>query len=81
MKFINSQGGIYEGDLAAGDRGATPAELTAWQLAAQPTYRQLRAAAYPPSADYLDAWVKNDTVALEAYRSACLSVKVKYPKV
>jgi hypothetical protein len=39
-----------------------------------------RAAAYPPATDYLDAWVKGDAVALEAYRAACMAVKVKYPK-
>ena len=43
-------------------------------------YTELRAAAYPPVADYLDAWVKNDAVALEKYRSDCLAVKAKYPK-
>lgn len=42
-------------------------------------YTELRAAAYPPAADYLDAWVKNDAVALEKYRSDCLAVKAKYP--
>ena len=43
-------------------------------------YTELRAAAYPSVADYLDAWVKNDAVALEKYRSDCLAVKAKYPK-
>ena len=45
-----------------------------------PTYRQLRAAAYPPMADYLDAVVKNDVVALQAYKDACMAVKVEYPQ-
>jgi hypothetical protein len=43
-------------------------------------YTELRAATYPPVADYLDAWVKNDNAALEKYRADCLAVKAKYPK-
>lgn len=35
---------------------------------------------YPPLEDFADAWVKNDTVALEAYRQACLAVKEAVPK-
>jgi hypothetical protein len=40
----------------------------------------LRAEAYPPLADYLDAKVKDDAVAEQAYIDACIAVKVKYPK-
>lgn len=40
----------------------------------------LRAEAYPPMADYLDAKVKGDTVAEQTYLNACLAVKAKYPK-
>lgn len=43
-------------------------------------YAELRASAYPPMADYLDAVVKNDTVAIQEYIDACLAVKAKYPK-
>lgn len=39
-----------------------------------------RKAAYPPESDYLDAVVKSDTVAQQAYIDACLAVKDKYPK-
>jgi len=35
---------------------------------------------YPPLSDFADAWVKQDDVALEEYRQACLAVKAKYPK-
>lgn len=35
---------------------------------------------YPPMADFLDAWVKQDQEALELYRQKCLDVKIKYPK-
>ena len=40
----------------------------------------LRAEAYPPMADYLDAKVKGDAVAEQAYLDACAAVKIKYPK-
>lgn len=45
-----------------------------------PTYRQLRAAEYPPMTDYLDGIVKGDQAQVAAYISACEAVKVKYPK-
>ena len=44
-------------------------------------YKELRAKEYPPIADYVDAVVKDDTEAIEAYIEACLAVKAKYPKV
>lgn len=40
----------------------------------------LRAEAYPPMADYLDAKVKGDTQQEQDYLDACLAVKAKYPK-
>lgn len=40
----------------------------------------LRAEAYPPMADYLDAKVKGDAVQEKAYLDACIAVKDKYPK-
>jgi hypothetical protein len=43
-------------------------------------YQQLRASAYPPAADYLDAIVKGDTAQAQAYIDECLAVKAKYPK-
>jgi hypothetical protein len=44
------------------------------------TYAQKRAVEYPPMADYLDAVVKGDQAQINAYVSACLAVKAKYPK-
>jgi hypothetical protein len=44
------------------------------------TYAQKRAVEYPPMADYLDAVVKNDQAQIDAYVTACLAVKAKYPK-
>jgi hypothetical protein len=43
-------------------------------------YQAKRAAEYPPMADYLDAIVKGDTAQQQAYITACLAVKAKYPK-
>lgn len=43
-------------------------------------YANERVAMYPPIADFLDAWVKNDNAALEDYRQKCLAVKAKHPK-
>ena len=43
-------------------------------------YTDKRVAEYPPMADYLDAVVKGDEVAKQAYIDACLAVKAKYPK-
>ena len=40
----------------------------------------LRAEAYPPMADYLDAIVKGDDAQKQTYLNACLAVKAKYPK-
>lgn len=55
-----------------------------------PTYDQLRVAEYPPYTEYLDAQVKlgsgdlalatEGQRQLDAYVSACLAVKEKYPK-
>jgi hypothetical protein len=43
-------------------------------------YVRQRLTAYPELGQFVDAWVKNDTAALEEYRTACLAVKAKYPK-
>lgn len=43
-------------------------------------YVELREAEYPTMAEYLDAIVKGDVEAEEAYRAKCLAVKAKYPK-
>jgi hypothetical protein len=45
-----------------------------------PTYQQLRAAAYPPMADYLDGIVKGDQAQVDKYIADCLAVKERYPK-
>jgi hypothetical protein len=43
-------------------------------------YISQRTGAYPPIEDYLDAIVKNDTTAIEKYKSDCLAVKTRFPK-
>lgn len=53
---------------------AKAAEIAAMDYVSQ------RMTAYPELGQFVDAWVKNDTVALEEYRTACLAVKTKYPK-
>jgi len=45
-----------------------------------PTYQELRAAAYPPVADYLDGIVKGDQAQVAKYIADCLAVKAQYPK-
>jgi len=44
------------------------------------TYQQLRAAAYPPTTDYLDGVVKGNQVQIDKYIADCLAIKAKYPK-
>jgi len=44
------------------------------------SYKEKRAAAYPPMADYLDGIVKNDQAQIDKYVADCLAVKAKYPK-
>ena len=45
-----------------------------------PTYQELRVAAYPPVADYLDGIAKADDLQVQKYIDECLAVKAKYPK-
>jgi len=47
---------------------------------AQMDYVRQRLTAYPELGEFVDAWVKNDTAALEEYRQKCLAVKEKFPK-
>lgn len=61
-------------------------EFESWKVAQEKArqdalpYAVKRAAAYPPQTDFLDAWVKQDEKALDAYRAACFAVKDKFPK-
>ncbi len=46
----------------------------------QMSYVEKRAQEYPNFRDYLDGIVKGDQAQIDAYISACLAVKAKYPK-
>jgi hypothetical protein len=43
-------------------------------------WKWLRAAAYPPMADYLDGLAKGDAAQIEEYLRRCREVKAKFPK-
>lgn len=49
-------------------------------VSAQVDYQAQRRAEYPDAAMFLDAFVKNDAVQMQAYMDACMAVKIKYPK-
>jgi hypothetical protein len=63
-----------QGNEVAYDKSAVEAYV------ASHAYIAKRQAEYPPMADYLDAIVKGDTAQQQAYITACLAVKAKYPK-
>jgi hypothetical protein len=66
---FDAQGNKVEIDMAA---------VNAW---ADPNaYKAKRAAEYPPITDYIDGVVKGDQAQIDAYITACLAVKAKYPK-
>lgn len=62
----------------------TPEEISVVEAAiaeaAKTEYQRQRAAEYPSVTDYLDGVVKGDQAQIDAYISACLAVKAKYPK-
>jgi hypothetical protein len=67
--------------LPAGSVQITAEEAEALRpVPAPPTYKELRAAEYPPITDFLDGIVKGDESQIQAYKDACLAIKVKYPK-
>lgn len=53
-------------------------QIAEWKL---DNYQLLREPLYPSQAEYLDAVVKGDEVAMQLYKNKCLTVKLKYPKV
>jgi len=87
MGYINQNGNYYEGDQQGEDvevpQRPTPYHIWQegeWVDNSAAHYRELRAAEYPPASDYLDAVVKGDQAAIDAYVEACWAVKAKYPK-
>ena len=72
---------IKQGLLAISDAEADVIRAANQQAAFSAlTYAQKRAAEYPPMADYIDGVVKGDQAQIDAYITACLAVKAKYPK-
>ena len=57
-------------------------EAEALRIAAQvpASYADLRRAAYPPMTDFIDGMVKEDAAQVQAYKDACIAVKLQYPK-
>jgi hypothetical protein len=98
MQSRATEGTLIANALAAGyaEEDIEEKEVTAEEWAAilaaetAPTYADLRRAAYPPVADFLDARVKQHSldstiraagaVQEEAYLTACLEVKERFPK-
>lgn len=85
--YIDKNGNYYEGDRQGEDQEVPqrPSPYHIWRddewidnSAAH--YCERRAAEYPPASDYLDAVVKDDQAAVDAYIAACKAVKAKYPK-
>lgn len=52
-------------------------QMKQWKL---DNYKLIREPLYPDMSIYLDAIVKSDTIAQQAYIDKCLAVKAKYPK-
>jgi hypothetical protein len=70
----------FEYLLPAGFVAITDSEAQALRPSVEPTYRELRAAEYPPMTDYLDGIVKGDQAQIDKYIADCQAVKDKYPK-
>jgi len=77
---INLDTGVQTVIQVSDEEVAALQSAEAARLAAIP-YTELRAAEYPPMANYLDGIVKGDQAQVQAYIDACLAVKAKYPKV
>lgn len=78
--IVNTQTGIVEQVELTGEEIAVANEQNAaWLVQTTPTYQALRAAAYPPVGDQLDAmWKGGDEQA--AMHETILAVKAEYPK-
>ena len=72
---------VWEGGQKKPTKEEVDAEIIRLQQEWDNTeYQRLRAAEYPPMADYLDGIAKNDQEQIQTYINACLAVKAKYPK-
>lgn len=70
---------LYDGEGWKVELGEPPDNLRPPPLP-DDAYDKQRAMAYPPLADFVDAWVKGDDAAMERYRAACVAVKQRFPK-
>ena len=52
-------------------------QMNEWKLQ---NYQILREPLYPNMAEYFDAMVKGDELAIQLYKDKCLAVKNRYPK-
>jgi len=80
----NSANDVIHGDEA---KGTAPSGVTYDSVKAlvdarysELCYQRFRRASYPPIEDYLDAVVKDDATAKQAYIDKCKAVKTKYAK-
>jgi hypothetical protein len=82
ISILNPTVVTIRGDIAYDAQGneVTYDKSAVEAYVASHAYIAKRQAEYPPMADYLDAIVKGDTAQQQAYITACLAVKAKYPK-
>lgn len=52
-------------------------QMAEWKL---DNYELLRKSSYPSQAEYIDAIIKGDKIAIQQYKEKCLVIKEKYPK-
>lgn len=79
---------LYTGDIRPGDRIATPEEVTAYEQALAEAqrlygYRELRARAYPPILEVIEALIELQEGRNEKWQTVQaqrLAVKARYPK-
>ena len=76
--YVTLMQGQSNGMAIVADENGLP--ILAEQIVKERSYAELRAAEYPPIANYLDGVVKGDQAQIDKYIADCLAVKAKYPK-
>ena len=88
-KWLSAPSGDSANDVIHGNepKGTAPSGVTYTSVKAlvdarfsKLCYQRFRQAEYPPVEDYLDAVVKDDATAKQAYVDKCKAVKTKYAK-
>ena len=77
LQGLNYEAWKVDKDLAVDVYEEIEVDVSAWKIE---NYALLRKAEYPPIEEYMDALVKGDEEAIEAYKEKCLAVKAKYSK-